>query len=88
MKRNISGKKNRKIVFLGGCEHSFGYYKIGKHNLCSEGKTIQNRGFSRHRGRYKMALLVAKVPFSEGASKGTVTICDTQKQCSAENTFL
>ena len=35
-----------------------------------------------------MALLVAKVPFWEGVSKGVVTICDTQKLCSAENTIL
>ena len=35
-----------------------------------------------------MALLVAKVPFWEGASKGGFTICDTQKLCSAENTIF
>ena len=34
-----------------------------------------------------MALLVAKVPFWEGASKGGFTICGTQKLCSAENSF-
>ena len=40
-------------------------------------QTQKNRGFSRHRGKPKMALLVAKVPFWEGASKGGFTICDT-----------
>ena len=30
----------------------------------------KNRGFSRHRGKPKMALLVAKLPFWEGAPKG------------------
>ena len=35
-----------------------------------------------------MTLLVAKVPFGEGASKGVFTICDTQKLCSAENTLF
>ena len=40
-------------------------------------KHYKNRGFSRHRGKPKMALLVAKVPFWEGASKGGFTICDT-----------
>ena len=35
-----------------------------------------------------MALLVAKVPFWEGASKGGFTICDTKKLCSAENTIF
>ena len=33
-----------------------------------------------------MALLVAKAPFWEGASKGGFTICDTQKLCSAGST--
>ena len=33
-----------------------------------------------------MALLVAKVPFWERASKGGFTICDRQKLCSAETT--
>ena len=31
-------------------------------------KHYKNRGFSRHRGKPKMALLVAEVPFWEGAS--------------------
>ena len=35
-------------------------------------KHYKNRGFSRHRGKPKMALLVAKVPFWEGASKGAL----------------
>ena len=35
-----------------------------------------------------MALLVSKVPFWEGASKGVLTICDTQKQYSAEDTIF
>ena len=35
-----------------------------------------------------MALLVAPLPFWEGASKGGFTICDTQKLCSAENAIL
>ena len=35
-----------------------------------------------------MALLVSKVPFWEGASKGGFTICDTQKLCSAENAIF
>ena len=39
-------------------------YKVTKH--------YKNRGFSRHRGKPKMALLVAKVPFWEGASKGAL----------------
>ena len=35
-------------------------------------KHYKNRGFSRHRGKPKMALLVAKVPFWEGAPKGVL----------------
>ena len=35
-------------------------------------KHYKNRGFSRHRGKPKMALLVAEVPFWEGASKGAL----------------
>ena len=35
-----------------------------------------------------MPLLVSKVPFWEGASKGGFTICHTHKLCSAENTIL
>ena len=35
-------------------------------------KDYKNWGFSRHRGKPKMALLVAKVPFWEGASKGAL----------------
>ena len=50
-------------------------YKITKH--------YKHRGFSRHRGKPKMALLVSKVPFWEWAWKGGFTICDTQKLCSA-----
>ena len=37
-------------------------YKITKHN--------KNRGFDGQKGKPKMALLVSKVPFWEGASKG------------------
>ena len=55
-------------------------YKITKH--------YNNRGFSMHTGKPQMALLVAKVPFWEGASKGVLTTCDTQKLCSAENTIF
>ena len=33
-------------------------------------KHYKNRGFSGHKGKPKMALLVAKVRFCEGASKG------------------
>ena len=36
----------------------------------------------------KMALLVAKVPLWEGASKGVFTICDTQKLCLLETLIL
>ena len=39
-------------------------FKVTKH--------YKNRGFSRHMGKPKMALLVAKVPFWEGASKGAL----------------
>ena len=62
------------------------FRKIGKHYLCSEGTSFwkmvlfwcplkvtnhyKNRGFSRHMGKPKMALLVAKVPFWEGPGKG------------------
>ena len=35
-----------------------------------------------------MALLAAKVPFGEEASKGGFTICDAPKLCSAENTIF
>ena len=35
-------------------------------------KHYKNRGFSRHRGKHKMALSVAKVPFWEGAPKGVL----------------
>ena len=54
-------------------------YKITKH--------YKNRGLNKHKGKPKMTLLVAKVPFWEGASKGGFTSCDTQKLCSAENTI-
>ena len=37
-------------------------FQVTKHN--------KNRGFSRYRGKPKMALLVAKVPFWKGAPKG------------------
>ena len=75
-----------------------GFFKIGKHYLCSEGK--QKRAFSLQLsvfgkssffcahskspnttkigvsagtwGKPKMALLVAKVPFWEGGSKGAL----------------
>ena len=41
-------------------------------------QTLQKSGVSAGtRGKPKMALLVAKVPFWEGASKGGFTICDT-----------
>ena len=39
-------------------------FKVTKH--------YNNRGLNRHRGKPKMALLVAKVPFWEGASKGAL----------------
>ena len=39
------------------------------------------------KGKPQIALLVAEAPFWEGASKGVFTICDTQKLCSAENSF-
>ena len=55
-------------------------YKITKH--------YKNRGFSRHRGKTKMALLVWKRVLSEGASKRAFPICDAQKLCSAKNTIL
>ena len=55
-------------------------YKITEH--------YKNRGFGRHRGKPQMALLVSKVAFCEGASKGGFTICNAQKLCSAENTIL
>ena len=49
--------------------------------------TTKNRGFRNTRKKPKMALLVAKVPVWEGASKRGFTICDTQKLCSAESTI-
>ena len=55
-------------------------FKVTKH--------YKNRGFSRHGGKPKMALLVAKVPFWVFPRKGAFTICDTQKLCSAENTIF
>ena len=48
-----------KMVLLSLCP-----FKVTNH--------YKNRGFSRHRGKPKMALLVAKVPFWEGASKGVL----------------
>ena len=45
------------ICFISLCP-----FKVTKH--------YKNRGFSRHRGKPKMAFLVAKVPFWEGASQG------------------
>ena len=39
-------------------------------------KHYKNWGFSRHRGKPRMALLVAKVPFWEGAPKGVLlSVC-------------
>ena len=55
-------------------------FKVTKH--------YKNRGFSRHKGKPQMALLLANVPFWEGGSKGGFTICDTKKLCSAENTIF
>ena len=46
------------------------------------------KGFSRHRGKPKMALFVSKVSFWVFPSKAGFTICDTQKLCSAENIVL
>ena len=46
-------------------------FKVTKH--------YKNRGFSRHNGKPKMALLVAKVPFWEGASKGVLSV--TPESC-------
>ena len=54
---------------------------FGKMVLClcpfNVTKHYKTRGFSRYRRKPKMALLVAKVPFWEGASKGGFTICNT-----------
>ena len=51
MEKEKIQKKNRKIVFLGGCEENCFFFvkmsffrKIGKHYLCSEGK--KKRAFS------------------------------------------
>ena len=55
-------------------------HKITKH--------YKNWGFSRHKGKPKMALLVAKVPFWEGASKGGFYYLWYTKLCSAENTVF
>ena len=43
-------------------------------------QTLQNQGFSRHREKPQMALLVAKVPFWEGALKG-VLLAVLHKSC-------
>ena len=76
--------------------------KIGKHYLGSDGKKtrmvlflwpfqvtkhFKNRGFSRHRGKPKMALLVAKVPFWEGAPKG-VLLSVIPKSCALLKTLF
>ena len=53
-------------------------YKITKH--------YRNMGFQQAQGKPKMALLLAKVPFWEGASKGLYYLWYT-KLCSAENTI-
>ena len=56
-------------------------------------QTLQNRGFSRHKGKPQMALLVSKVPFWVFPfwvflSKGGFTICATQQLCSAQSTIF
>ena len=54
-------------------------FKVTKH--------YKNRGFSRHGGQPKMALLVAKVPFCEGASKGGL-LSVIPKSCALLKTLL
>ena len=57
-------------------------------NRTKSPNTTKIRGCSRHTGKPKMALLVSKVPFWEGASTGGFTTCDTQKLCSVESTIM
>ena len=60
------GKKQTRIfvatICFGKVVFFFWPFQVTKH--------YKNRGFSRHRGKPQIALLVAKVPFWEGAPKG------------------
>ena len=51
-------------------------------------QTLQKLGFSRHKGKLKMVLLVSKCHLGTGPRKGVLCICDTQELCSAEDTIL
>ena len=53
----LEGKEKTQRFFASICFH-----KITKE--------CKNRGFSRHRGKPKMAFLVSKMPFWKGASRG------------------
>ena len=79
------GKKTRAFNAAFSLQLSvFGKWSFFCAHSKSPNSDYKNRGFSRHRGKAKMALSAAKVPFWEGASgkgprKGLYynTICDT-----------
>ena len=73
--------KNRQTLFVFGRQikkkgaFSLQLSVLGRWSFVCSFKVTKhytNRGFSRHRGKPKIALSVAKVPFWEGASKGAL----------------
>ena len=64
----LEGKKrcafSLQLSVFGKCHFFWCPFKVTKH--------YKNRGFSRHRGKPKMALLVAKVPFWVCTRKGVL----------------